>query len=55
MVELDEGIFETEVSGRVLSNLKRGIGSQRQENVAVMAESVPLKDKGTGKKSKSCR
>lgn len=55
MVELDEGFFETEVPGRVRSNLKRGKGSQRQENVAVMAESVPLEDLETGKKSKSCR
>lgn len=55
MVELDEGFFETEVSERVRSNLKRGKGSQRQENVAVMAESVPLEDLETGKKSKSCR
>jgi len=55
MVELDEGFFETEVSSRVRSKLKRGKGSQRQENVAVMAESVPLEDLETGKKSKSCR
>jgi len=55
MVELDEGFFETEVSGRVRAKLKRGKGSQRQENVAVMAESVPLEDLETGKKSKSCR
>jgi len=55
MVELDEGFFETEVSGKVRSKLKRGKGSQRQENVAVMAESVPLEDLETGKKSKSCR
>ena len=55
MVELDEGFFETEVSSKVRSKLKRGKGSQRQENVAVMAESVPLEDLVTGKKSKSCR
>ena len=55
MVELDEGFFETEVSGRVHYKLKRGKGSQRQENVAVMAESVTLEDLETGKKSKSCR
>jgi hypothetical protein len=55
MLELDEGFFETEVSGRVRFKLKRGKGSQRQENVAVMAESVPLEDLETGKKSKSCR
>lgn len=55
MVEFDEGYFETEVSEKVRSNLKRGKGSQRQLNVAVMAESVPLEDLDTGKKSKSCR
>ena len=55
MVKLDEGFFETEVSGRVRAKLKRGKGSQRQANVAVMAESVPLEDLETGKKSKSCR
>jgi len=55
MVELDEGYFETEVTGTVRSKLKRGKGSQRQANVAVMAESVPLEDLETGKRSKSCR
>jgi len=55
MVEFDEGYFETEVREKVRSNLKRGKGSQRQLNVAVMAESVPLEDLDTGKKSKSCR
>jgi len=42
MVELDEGSFEIEVSSRELSKLTGGKGSQRQENVAVMAISVPL-------------
>ncbi|MEI7677216.1 MAG: IS1595 family transposase, partial [Bacteroidales bacterium] len=55
MIEFDEGYFETQVSEKVRSNLKRGKGSQRQLNVAVMAESVPLEDLDTGKKSKSCR
>ena len=55
MVELDEGFFETDASGRVCSKLKRGKGSHRLENVNVMAESVPLEDLETGKKSKSCR
>ena len=55
MVEFDEGFFETEVSEKVRSNLKRGKGSQRQVNVAVTTESVPLEDLETNTKSKSCR
>ena len=55
MIEFDEGYFETQVSEKVRSNLKRGKGSQRQLNVAVMAESIPLEDLHTGMKSKSCR
>jgi hypothetical protein len=31
--------------------LKRGRGSQRQSNVAIMAESTPLEDSETGKTS----
>jgi hypothetical protein len=55
MVEFDEGYFETETKKVVKSNLKRGRGSQRQSNVAVMAESTPLEDLETGKKSKHVR
>ena len=55
MIEFDEGYFETQVTEKVRSNLNRGKGSQRQLNVAVMAESIPLEDLDTGKKSKSCR
>jgi len=55
MVELDEGFFEAEVFGRVHSKLKRCNGNQRQDNVAVMAESVTLEDMETGKKNKSYR
>lgn len=40
MIEFDEGYFEKATSERV--KLKRGRGSQRQNNVAVMAESIPL-------------
>jgi len=40
MIEFDEGYFEKATSERV--KLKRGRGSQRQKNVAVMAESIPL-------------
>lgn len=55
MLEFDEGYFETETCEKDRKNLKRGRGSQRQVNVAVMAESTPLEDIETGKKSKQCR
>jgi len=55
MIEFDEGYFTTETSKRDIQNLKRGRGSQKQTNVVVMAESTPLEDVGTGKKSKHCR
>ena len=55
MVEFDEGYFETEVKKRDKENLKRGRGSKRQANVAVMAESTALEDLNTGKTSKHCR
>ena len=55
MIEFDEGYFEHEVPKTVKSNLKRGKGSQRQSNVAVIAESIPLEDINTSKKSKACR
>jgi len=55
MVEFDEGYFEKEVSKQTKSILKRGKGSQRQSNVAVMAESTPLEDIETGKVSRHCR
>jgi len=55
MVEFDEAYFETETSEKDKQNLKRGKGSQRQQNVAVAAESTPLEDPETGKKGKHCR
>jgi len=55
MIEFDEGYFSTETSKRDKKNLKRGRGSQKQTNVVVMAESTPLEDIETGKKSKHCR
>ena len=55
MVEFDEGYFEIEVAEQIKKKLKRGKGSQRQANVAVMAESVPLEDPETGEIFKSCR
>lgn len=55
MVEFDEGYFATETSSKDKENLKRGRGSQKQQNVSVMAESTPLEDIETGKISKHCR
>jgi hypothetical protein len=42
-IEFDEGHFEVETSKGKRENLKRGKGSQRQKDVAVIAESTPLK------------
>ncbi len=55
MVEFDEGFFTVETSTKDKANLKRGKGSQRQQNVAVIAESTYLEDIKTGKISKHCR
>jgi len=55
MIEFDEGYFSTETDEKDKQNLKRGRGSQKQTNVAVMAESTPLEDVETGKTSKHCR
>lgn len=55
MIEFDEGYFHTETSEKDKQNLKRGRGSQQQNNVAVMAESTPLEDIKSGKKSNHVR
>lgn len=55
MVEFDEGYFEKSTKKDVKDDLKRGRGSQRQTNVAVMAESIPLENIKTGKVSNYCR
>ena len=52
-IEFDEAYFEKATPEGV--KLKRGKGSQKQQNVAVMAESTPLEDPITGKQSKHCR
>ena len=52
-IEFDEGHFEHAVKND--TQLKRGRGSQRQTNVAVMAESTPLENLETGHKSTHCR
>lgn len=54
MVEFDEGYFSTETGKKDNENLKRGRGSQKKTNVAVMAESTPLEDIETGKTSHHC-
>ena len=53
MIEFDEGYFEKATSKH--TKLKRGKGSQKQINVAVMAESTPLENPKTGHKSKHFR
>ena len=55
MLEFDEGYFSTETTKQEKQNLKRGRGSQKKTNVAVMAESTPLEDIDTWKTSKHCR
>lgn len=52
-IEFDEGYFEKATSRKV--KLKRGRGSQRQVQVAVMAESTPLENLVTGEQSRHCR
>jgi len=48
-VEFDEAYFATATPSGI--RLKRGKGSQRKQNVAVMAESTPLENPETGKRS----
>lgn len=55
IIEFDEGHFEVETSKKVKGKLKRGKGSQRQKQVAVMAESTPLEDIKKDKKSSHVR
>lgn len=53
MIEFDEGHFR--IPAKKGTKIKRGNGSQRTATVAVMAESTPLEDPITGKKSSHCR
>lgn len=48
-------ILKQRPSEKDRNNLKRERGSQRQVNVAVMAESTPLEGIETGKQKKQCR
>jgi len=55
MIELDEGYFTVEASELEKSQGLRGRGAAGKQNVAVMAESVPLEDTTTGKQQRQCR
>lgn len=55
MIEFDEGYFEKATKQSDQDKLKRGRGSQRQSNVAVMAESTKLENAVTGKKDSHVR
>lgn len=55
MIEFYEGYFEKATKEQERKKLKRGRGSQRQANVAVMAESTKLENPKTGKKDSHCR
>lgn len=55
MIEMDEGYFTVESSEVEQAKGIRGRGVAGKQNVAVMAESTPLEDVDTGKKSKHVR
>lgn len=55
MVEFDEGYIETEIDQESRSKLKRVRCSERQVNVAVMAETTLLEEITSVKKSNHCR
>jgi len=55
MIEFDEGYFTTHSCKSKNQKLKRGKGSQKKTNVAVMAESTPLEDIETGETDRHCR
>ncbi len=55
MIEMDEGYFTVESSQVEQSKAKRGRGAAGKQNVAVMAESTPLEDPNTAKRSKQVR
>ncbi len=53
MIEFDEAYFEIATPDGI--KLKRGKGSQKQQNVAIIAESIPLENIETSKRSSACR
>jgi hypothetical protein len=55
MIEFDEGYFTVEASELEKDKGIRGRGAVGKQNVAITAESIPLEDIDTGKKSRHCR
>ncbi|MCT1525809.1 IS1595 family transposase [Sphingobacterium lactis] len=55
MIELDEGYFSVASKELDKGQGKRGRGAEGKQNVAIMAESVPLEDLDTGKKENHVR
>jgi len=55
MIELDEGYFSVSSKAIEQGQGKRGRGAEGKQNVAIMAESVPLEDLATGKKERHVR
>jgi hypothetical protein len=55
MVEFDEGYFTVEASELEKNKGIRGRGAAGKRNVTITAESIPLEDIETGKKSRHCR
>src|SRR5690554_571444 len=54
MIEFDEAYFSVAVSEIEKSKGIRGKGAKGKQNVGIFAESIPLEDIETGKKSKYC-
>jgi len=54
MIEFDEAYFSVSVSEIEKSKGIRGKGAKGKQNVGIFAESIPLEDPKTGKKSKFC-
>jgi len=55
MIEFDEGYFSIEASEVEKSKGERSRGAVGKQNVTISAESIPLEDIETGKKSKHCK
>jgi len=55
MIEMDEGYFKVASSEIEQAQQKRGRGAAGRKNVMVSAESTPIEDPDTGKKSKQVR
>lgn len=54
MIEMDEGYFTVESSEIEKDKGIRGRGAAGKQNVAIMAESIPLEDIETGKTDRQC-